>query len=485
MIVGKIRHGNGHGFKPLDYARGAWQGAGAAKRTKANPMNSARPLAAIVLAAGSGTRMASDLHKVLHPIAGKPMLHHLIDTLGELGAQRTVVVVGARKEQVAASLAGRDIAIAEQIEQLGTGHAVARAHDALKGFSGDVLILYGDVPLVSAETMRRMVERLRRGDDPRCVVLGFRPDDPAAYGRVIADGTGVIERMVEYKDASEAERAATLCNSGLMAARATDLFVLLDQIGNDNAAGEYYLPDIVMLPGQASAVIETAASEVAGVNSRAELARVEADWQALRRERAMAEGASLQAPETVFFAHDTKLGRDVTIAPNVVFGPGVTVEDGVVIHAFSHLEGAHVKAGCSVGPYARLRPGSVMEEGAKVGNFVEMKQTVLGRGAKASHLTYLGDADVGAGANIGAGTITCNYDGWFKHRTVIGEGAFIGSNSALVAPIRIGRGAIVAAGSAVSRDVGDGDLRLVRGEQLVKPGWADRFNSAMRKKKEG
>ncbi len=445
--------------------------------------SSDRPLAAIVLAAGSGTRMKSDTHKVLHAIAGKPMLLHLVDTLDELGVERSVVVVGARKEQVEAALEGRGVAIAEQTEQLGTGHAVAQAHDALKGFSGDILILYGDVPLVSAETMRRMVERLRRGDDPRCVVLGFRPDDPAAYGRIIADGTGIIETMVEYKDASEAQRAVTLCNSGLMAARATDLFVLLDQIGNDNAAGEYYLPDIVMLPGQPSAVIETGADEVAGVNSRIELARVEGDWQRRRRDRAMADGATLIAPETVFFAHDTVIGRDVTIEPNVVFGPGVTVEDGAVIHAFSHLEGAHVKSGCSVGPYARLRPGSVMEEGAKVGNFVEMKKTVLGKGAKANHLTYLGDADVGAGANIGAGTITCNYDGWFKHRTVIGEGAFIGSNSALIAPVTIGRGAIVAAGSAVSRDVGDGDLRLVRGEQLVKPGWADRFNSTMRKKK--
>ncbi len=443
----------------------------------------ARPLAAVVLAAGSGTRMKSDLHKVLHPIAGKPMLHHLVDMLDDLGVERTVVVVGARKAQVEASLAGRGVIIAEQTEQLGTGHAVGQAHDALKGFSGDVLILYGDVPLVRAETMRAMVERLRRGDDPRCVVLGFRPQDPAAYGRIVADGTGIISKMVEYKDASEAERAVTLCNSGLMAARATDLFVLLDQIGDDNAAGEYYLPDIVMLPGQKSAVIETDAAEVAGINSRAELAQVEADWQMARRTRAMADGATLIAPETVFFSHDTVIGRDVTIEPNVVFGPGVTVEDGAAIHAFSHLEGAHVKGGCSVGPYARLRPGSVMEEGAKVGNFVEMKNTVLGKGAKANHLTYLGDATVGAGANIGAGTITCNYDGWFKHETEIGAGAFIGSNSALIAPVRIGRGAIVAAGSTVSRDVGDGDLRLVRGEQLIKPGWADRFNSTMRKKK--
>ncbi len=448
-----------------------------------------RPLAAIILAAGQGTRMKSDLHKVLHPIAGKPMLGHLLDTVAKLGVERTVVVAGARREQIEDSIAARHdsdtIALAIQDKQLGTGHAVACAHDALAAFAGDVLILYGDVPLVSEATMRRMVDRLNAGDDPRAVVLGFRPDDPGAYGRIAASGRGLIEKMVEYKDANEDERALTLCNSGLMAARSTDLFVLLDKIGNDNASGEYYLPDIVMLDGQKSAVIEVDdAHEVAGVNARGELAALEARWQADRREAAMVDGVTLIAPDTVFFSHDTTLGRDVTVHPNVVFGPGVRVADGATIHAFSHLEGASVGPDCSVGPYARLRPGAVMEEGAKVGNFVEMKKAVLGKGAKASHLTYLGDAEVGAGANIGAGTITCNYDGWFKYKTVIGDGAFIGSNSALIAPVTIGKGAIVGAGSAVSRDVPDGALGLVRAKQDTKKGWADKFNAVQKKKKD-
>ncbi len=440
-------------------------------------------LAAIILAAGQGSRMKSDLHKVLHPIAGKPMLLHLLDQVAALEAAHIVVVAGARREQVETAVAGRNVTIAVQDEQLGTGHAVLQAKAALTDFSGDVLILYGDVPMVSAATMRALVERLHAADSPRAVVLGFRPDDAAAYGRIIADDAGAICKMVEFKDASEAERAVTLCNSGLMAVHSADLFDLLERIGNDNAAGEYYLPDIVMLPGATSAVITTEAWQVAGINSRAELASVEAAWQQRRRAEAMRNGATLIAPDTVWFAHDTVMGRDVVIEPNVVFGPGVTIADDVIIHAFSHLEGATIASGCSVGPFARLRPGAQMQAGSKVGNFVEMKKAVLGPGAKASHLSYLGDATIGANANIGAGTITCNYDGYFKYQTVIGEGAFIGSNSSLIAPVKIGRDAIVAAGSAVSRDVADGELRLVRGEQLVKPGWADRFHDAMRRKK--
>jgi bifunctional UDP-N-acetylglucosamine pyrophosphorylase/glucosamine-1-phosphate N-acetyltransferase len=444
------------------------------------------PLAVIILAAGQGTRMKSSLHKVLHPIAGRPMLLHLLASVSDLTPERQVVVVGAGREQVEKAVAGKGVSIAVQAEQLGTGHAVAQAGQALAGFDGDVLILYGDVPLVRAETMRAMVDRLHGADTPACVVLGFRPADAAAYGRIIAGPDGRIDKMIEYKDASAAERAVDLCNSGLMAVRAADLFALLARVGNDNAAGEYYLPDIVMLAakdGRASAVIETDAGEVAGVNSRAELASVEAAWQARRRAEAMRDGVTLVAPETVFFAHDTQIERDVTIEPNVVFGPGVMIAEGAVIHAFSHLEGAQVGRGVSVGPYARLRPGAVLEEKAKVGNFVEIKNATLGRGAKANHLSYVGDASVGADANIGAGTITCNYDGYFKHRTVIGDRAFIGSNSALIAPVTIGRDAIVAAGSAVSRDVADGELRLVRAEQMVKPGWADRFHDAMRKRK--
>lgn len=446
-------------------------------------MTAIRPLAVVILAAGQGTRMKSAKHKVLHPIAGRPMLMHLLASAADLEPERQVVVVGAGREQVEQAVAGSDVVIAVQDRQLGTGHAVAQAHDALAGFAGDVLILYGDVPLVSAATMRAMLDRLSRGDEPRAVVLGFRPADTAAYGRIIADGQGIIEKMVEYKDASEAERAVTLCNSGLMAVRASDLFVLLDQIGNDNAAGEYYLPDIVMLAGAQSAVIETEAWEVAGVNSRVELAGVEALWQDRRRGEAMREGATLMAPDTVFFSHDTVLGRDVTIEPNVVFGPGVSVADNVTIHAFSHLEGATIESGAEIGPYARLRPGADIGAGAKVGNFVEIKKARLDEGAKVNHLSYIGDASVGAAANIGAGTITCNYDGFFKYKTQIGAGAFIGSNSALVAPVTIGDGAIVAAGSVVTRTVEADALCLVRPAQEAKPGWAQAFRTRMRERK--
>ena len=447
-------------------------------------MNTNRDFAAIILAAGKGTRMKSDLHKVLHPIAGHPMLLHLLDSFAELDLKRTVVVVGDKREQLDAALADRGVTTALQEPQLGTAHAALQARAALEGFSGHILVCFGDCPMVRADTVRRLIAALDEG--AKVAVLGFRPADPLAYGRIIADADGTVSKMVEYKDANDEERACDLCNSGLIVAHSDDMWPLLDAVDNDNAQGEYYLPDVAtgaIARGDTVKVIETDADEVAGINSRAELAVAEAQWQALRREEAMAGGASLKAPETVFFSWDTELGRDVTVEPNVVFGPGVSVADGATIRAFSHLEGARVGEGCSVGPYARLRPGAVMEKDSKVGNFVEMKKTTLGEGAKANHLTYLGDTEVGAGANIGAGTITCNYDGYFKYKTVIGERAFIGSNSALIAPVRIGADAIVAAGSAVSRDVGDGDLRVVRGDQVVKPGWADRFHDAMKKKK--
>lgn len=430
--------------------------------------------------------MKSDLHKVLHPIAGRPMLDHLLESAAALAPERQVVVAGHGREQLEQALGSR-AAIAVQEPQLGTGHAVQQAEAALSGFAGDVLILYGDVPFVSTATMRAMIDRLHADDSPAVVVLGFEPEEPLQYGRVLAHDDGRIAMMVEYKDATEEQRACRLCNSGLMAVKSADLFDLLARVGNDNAQGEYYLVDIVnvaTLEGRACAVIVTPdPDEVGGINSRGELAEAEARWQARRRLAAMAEGVTLIAPETVFFAWDTKLGRDVTVEPNVVFAPGVTVADDVIIHAFSHLEGATLESGVAIGPYARLRPGAVLRKGSKVGNFVEVKNAELGEGAKANHLTYVGDATVGAKANLGAGTITCNYDGYFKHRTVIGERAFIGSNSALVAPVKIGADAIVAAGSTVTRDVADGELRLVRGEQLVKPGWADRFHDAMKKKK--
>ena len=448
----------------------------------------ALPLAAIVLAAGKGTRMKSSRHKVLHPLAGRPMVEHLLASLSELAPERTVVVVGDGREQLEAQLAGRALLVVQE-PQLGTGHAVLQAEAALAGFEGDVLVLYADVPFVQPATMRAMIDRLHVAEDSAdIVVLAFEPEDTLQYGRVIATGDK-ISWMVEHKDASEKERACRLCNSGLMAVRCELLFDLLAEVGNDNTQGEYYLPDIVNVAirkGGSCAVVTTGdPDEVAGINSRGELAAAEARWQAARRAQAMAEGATLVAPETVFFAWDTTLARDVTVEPNVVFGSGVNVAEGATIHAFCHLEGAQVGEGVSVGPFARLRPGTKLAKGVKVGNFVEVKNAVLGEGAKASHLTYLGDATVGAGANIGAGTITCNYDGYFKHQTVIGERAFIGSNSALIAPVSIGADAIVAAGSAVSRDVAAGELRMVRAEQLVKPGWADRFHDAMKKKKAG
>lgn len=440
-----------------------------------------RQVAVIVLAAGQGTRMKSDVHKVLHPIAGRPMLLHLLASAAALNPARTIVVAGARREQIEAAVAPLGIEVVLQADQLGTGHAVLQAADSLAGFDGDVVILYGDVPLVRSATMVSLIDRLNAADAPAAVVLGFRPVDAGAYGRVVAQ-SGVIEKMVEFKDASDAERAVNLCNSGLMAVRANDLFALLVRVGNANAAGEYYLPDIVMLAasdGRASAVIEADAQEVAGVNSRAELAAVEAQWQGIRRTQAMADGATLIAPHTVWFSWDTRIGRDVVIEPDVFFGPGVSVADGATIHAFSHLEGASVGLKAEVGPFARLRPGAVLGEKTKIGNFVEVKKTTMGAGAKANHLTYLGDAEVGAGANVGAGTITCNYDGFFKYKTEIGAGAFVGSNSALVAPVTIGPGAIVAAGSVITADVAPDSLAVARGKQESKPGWAAGFRKIM------
>jgi bifunctional UDP-N-acetylglucosamine pyrophosphorylase/glucosamine-1-phosphate N-acetyltransferase len=444
-------------------------------------------LAVIILAAGQGTRMRSDTHKVLHAIAGKPMLLHLLDTVAALSPEREVVVVGKGRDQVETAIADRRIATALQAEQQGTAHAVRMAETALNGFEGAVLILYGDTPFVTTATLRRMLDRLAAPDRPGIVVLASSPDDGKSYGRVVLGEGDRIAKMVEYKDASEAERAIPLCNSGMMAVDGAALFRWLGDIGNDNAGQEYYLPDLVMVAmrdGRHPVAIEGEPFETAGVNSRAELAHLELDWQRRRRERALDEGATLTDPESVWFSADTRLGRDCTIEPHVVFGPDVTIADGAVIHAFCHIEGASIASGCSVGPFARLRPGAVMEARSKVGNFVEVKKATLGQGAKANHLTYLGDADVGAGANVGAGTITCNYDGYFKYRTVIGAGAFIGSNSALVAPVTIGAGAIVGAGSVVTKDVEADSLGITRAEQKGLTGWAARFRARAEARKE-
>jgi bifunctional UDP-N-acetylglucosamine pyrophosphorylase / glucosamine-1-phosphate N-acetyltransferase len=445
-----------------------------------------RPLAAIILAAGKGTRMRSTKHKVLHPLGGRPMLMHLLGSLESLQPERRVVVVGDKAEQLRDALAGLDVVLAVQEPQLGTGHAVLQAEAALEGFAGTVLVLFGDVPLIAASTMSRLAAAVAATDGPAIAVLGFRPAVPGAYGRVIADAEGRIQRMVEAKDASPSELAIPLCNAGLMAVRAEHLMPLLRQLGNANAAGEYYLPDIVMLASAAglwSVVLESEIDEVVGINSRSELAAAEQLFQARRRAELMADGVSLVAPDTVYLSWDTEIGQDSVVEPNCVFGPGVTIGSGVKVRAFSHLEGARVSDGCEVGPYARLRPGTVLGAGAKVGNFVETKNTVLGAGTKASHLTYLGDATVGSDTNIGAGTITCNYDGFNKYKTSIGSRAFIGSNSALVAPVSIGDGAIVGAGSTITGDVEAEALALTRVPQVARPGWAARFRAAVSARK--
>jgi bifunctional UDP-N-acetylglucosamine pyrophosphorylase/glucosamine-1-phosphate N-acetyltransferase len=448
-------------------------------------MSDQRRFAVVILAAGQGTRMRSDTHKVLHPIASRPLLLHLLDRVDALGADRRVVVVGKGREQVEAAIAGRDATLAIQAEQKGTGHAVQQAAGALAGYDGPVLILYGDTPFVEAETLRRMLDRLDGENGPGVVVLASCPPDPLKYGRIILGEGDRIARMVEYKDATEEEREVRLCNSGMMAVRARDLFRLLAEVGNDNAAGEYYLPDVVNIAaaeGRDAVVIEGDPYETAGVNSRAELAHLELEWQRRRRERVLDEGATLIDPESVWFAYDTRLGRDVTVEPHVVFGPGVQVADGATIHAFSHIEGATIGLKASIGPFARIRPGTRLGDRARVGNFVELKKAEVGEGAKVNHLSYVGDASVGARANIGAGTITCNYDGFGKYRTEIGAGAFIGSNTALVAPVRIGDGAIVGAGSVITDDVEADSLAVERTEQRGIAGWAKRFRERMTRK---
>ena len=448
-------------------------------------MSDQRRFAVIILAAGQGTRMRSDTHKVLHPIANRPLLLHLLDRVDALGAEKRIVVLGKGREQVEAAIAGHGVEIAVQAEQKGTGHAVQQAEGALSGYDGPVIILYGDTPFVETATLRRMLDRLDEADKPGVVVLASSPADPLRYGRIILGEGDRIAKMVEYKDATEEERAVRLCNSGMMAVRSGDLFRWLSKVGNDNAAHEYYLPDIVNFAateGRAAVMIEGDPYEAAGVNSRAELAHLELEWQRRRREQALEEGATLIDPESVWFAYDTKLGRDVTVEPHVVFGPGVAVADGATIHAFSHIEGATIGATASIGPFARIRPGTRLAERTKVGNFVELKKADIAEGAKVNHLSYVGDASVGAKANIGAGTITCNYDGFGKYQTVIGAGAFIGSNTALVAPVTVGDGAVVGAGSVITKDVEPDSLAVERSEQKGIAGWARRFRERMTRK---
>ena len=435
-----------------------------------------------LLAAGKGTRMRSDLPKVLHEVAGLSLLGHALHSGSGCDPARVVIVTGHQSERVAdaARKLAPDATCVEQSPQLGTGHAVQMAAPALRDFDGDVVVLFGDTPLIRPETLVAMREA--RAGGAAVVVLGFEAMVPGGYGRLIRGADGGLDRIVEAKEATADELAVTLCNSGVMCAHASTLFPLLDRVTNDNAKGEYYLTDIVGLArgdGLSCAVVECDEEETLGVNSRVDLAAAEAVWQSRARLAAMELGVTMAAPDTVFLSHDTEIGQDATVEPHVVFGPGARVEGGATIRAFSHLEGCTVAPGAVVGPYARLRPGAEIGEGAKIGNFVEVKNATFGTGAKANHLTYVGDAEVGAGANIGAGTITCNYDGVLKHRTMIGEGAFIGSNTALIAPVAVGAGAIIAAGSALSRDVEADALGIVRAPQETRPGFAPKLRAKL------
>jgi bifunctional UDP-N-acetylglucosamine pyrophosphorylase/glucosamine-1-phosphate N-acetyltransferase len=445
---------------------------------------SRQSLACIILAAGKGQRMQSDLPKPLHLVAGRSMLAHVIAAAESLSPDQIVVVTAPDMPQVAAAAAPHKTAV--QPAQNGTGGAVLAARAALSGFSGDILVLFGDAPLLTLESLRRLVDTRRAVPAVGAVFAGFRTPDPKRYGRMVLADDGSLARIVEYKDATEAERAITLCNGGIVCADGERLFDWLDQIGNDNAQGEYYLTDLAAVARRDNRIVQVAevpAAEMEGANTRVELAALERLMQDRLRERHMLAGATLIDPASVFFSWDTAVGRDVMIEPNVFFAPGCRVADGAVIHAYSHLEGAHVGEGAYVGPFARLRPGSKIGPAAKVGNFVETKNTTLGPGAKASHLTYLGDAEIGARANVGAGVITCNYDGYGKHKTVIGDESFVGSNSALIAPVSIGHGAYVGAGSAIYEDVAPNALSLTRAPQLHKDGWATEFRRRKMKEK--
>ena len=444
------------------------------------------PLLVVVLAAGQGTRMKSAVPKVLHKVGGRSMLGHVLALAQGIGADALSVVVGPGMDTVRAEALKHapDAKVYVQEQQRGTADAVLAARDALKGHNGDVVVLYADTPLLTADALERL--RARLDDGAGICVLGFDSADPLGYGRLLIDGTGFLSAIREEKDASPAERAVRLCNSGVMAFRLPDLLGVLSRIGNANAKGEYYLTDAVEVAraaGTRAAVVTCAEEDVLGVNSRDQLAVAESIFQRRARLEVMREGATLIAPETVWLSYDTKIGRDVVIQPNVFFGPGVTVDDEAEILANCHFERAHIGKGARVGPFARLRPGADLGERAHVGNFVEVKNSKLGTGAKANHLSYIGDGDVGAAANIGAGTIFCNYDGFNKHRTEVGEGAFVGSNTSLVAPVKIGEGAYIGSGSVITKNVAPGALALERSAQEERPGWAAKFRTMMAKRK--
>lgn len=443
-----------------------------------------RPRAAIILAAGQGTRMRSTTPKVLHRVGGRAMLDWAIDAVQGVGCDRVIVVVGAHAPAVGAHCAGRGVETAVQDPPQGTAHAVKAAEAALAGFDGDVIVTYADTPLVRTETLGALFEV--RAGGAALAVLGFEAKDPFGYGRLVRDGAGKLARIVEEKDATPEERAITLCNSGVLVADSGLLFKLLSMVRNDNAKGEYYLTDVIGLArsaGFASQIAIADETEMMGVNSRVELAGAEAVWQQRRRIEAMASGVTLLDPATVYFTHDTEIGQDAVIEPGVFFGPGVRIAAGARVRAWSHLEGCEVGAQSTIGPFVRLRPGAKLGANVKIGNFVEIKNATFGEAAQASHLTYVGDADVGARANLGCGTITCNYDGFEKYRTVIGEDAFIGSDTALVAPVRVGARAYTGSGSVITKDVPEGSLSVARGRQRDVEGWADAFRARKRKER--
>jgi bifunctional UDP-N-acetylglucosamine pyrophosphorylase / glucosamine-1-phosphate N-acetyltransferase len=441
-------------------------------------------IAVVILAAGQGTRMQSTRPKVLHRIAHRPMIQHVLAAVEPLAPARRIVVVAPGMDDVAAAAAPFETVV--QSEARGTGDAVACARRALEGFAGDVLVLAGDVPLVTAETLHRLLDERRRAPRAAAVVAGMRPAAPGLYGRMVMSGDGMLDAIVEARDCTPAQRAITFCNAGLWAIDGALLFGLLDAVGTDNVKGERYLTDIVGvarardLPCRA---IEAPADEMVGVNSRAELAAAEALMQRRLRDAAMAAGVTLVAPETVFLSADTSIGRDTVVGPFVVFGPEVTIGEGVEIPAFCHMTGARIGNGASIGPFARLRPGADLADRVHIGNFVEIKNSRLEDGVKANHLAYLGDSTIGAGSNIGAGTITCNYDGFEKFRTVIGARVFVGTNTSLVAPVTVGDDAFIAAGSVITADVPAEAMAVARGEQVVKPKRATQWRARRRAEK--
>lgn len=434
----------------------------------------------IVLAAGQGTRMASRKPKVLHEVGGRPMLHHVLGTCEALEASRIVTVVGAGAHEVAQSALGFSdtCVVAVQDPPLGTAHAVQAAKSNLEDLTGDALVLYGDTPLIRAETLDEMIVERARG--AAVVVLGFMPEDPGAYGRLIVGRDGTLHSIVEARDATPEQLEVPLCNAGVMAIDGALLFDLVGQIGNDNAKQEFYLTDIVAIArrqGLTCAVVEADPDEVMGVNTRDELAQAEAIFQMRKRAEVMAEGVTMLDPFTVYFSWDTVIGQDAEIGQNVIFGPGVTVEPGAVIRPWCHIEGARIASGAKVGPFARIRPGSDIGENAHIGNFVETKKAIVGEGAKINHLSYMGDVEIGPAANVGAGAITCNYDGFDKYPTEIGAGAFVGTNASLVAPVRIGDGAYTGAGSVITRNVANNALAVTRAEQREVDLWAAKFRA--------